>query len=144
MSEVPIVEEPVVQENGRASLRWYEFFADKDAYKPYTPTITASSGTFTTVAGAGHHKKKGRTVFFNVVITITTVGTAAGAVLVPLPFTSASHAQVLSGRETQAGNAINGYIPASSSQMEILRYDANTIAASSRTLVISGSYESAS
>lgn len=143
MSEIPVPEEPLVLPNGRVTDRWYPFLQDRDAYKPYTPTVTASSGTFTAVSAAGHHKKKGRTVFFNVVVTITTVGTASGSVLVPLPFTSAAHAQVLSGREIQGGNAINGYIAASDTTLQILRYDASTAAASSRTLVISGSYESA-
>lgn len=141
--KLPGPEAQFLNELGRIATVWYEFFADKDAYKEYTPTITASSGTFTTVAGKGYHKKKGRTVFFNIEVTITTVGTAAGAVLVPLPFKAVAHAQVLSGRETVTGIAVSGLIAASDTQMQILRYDAATIAASGRTVVISGSYETA-
>lgn len=135
--------EPVVETDGKATKRWYEWFLDNYAYTPYTPTVTASSGTFTTVSATGRHKKRGRTVFINIVVTITTVGTASGAVQVTLPFVSAAVAQIISGRETAVGTQINGLIGASASMMQILEYDATTIAASGRTLVLSGSYESA-
>lgn len=142
MNELPAPSEPLVP-GGLVTTRWYEWFADQDAYTPYTPTVSASAGTFTTVSGSGRYKKRGRTVFLNIVVTITTVGTASGSVNVTLPFTPAAVRQVISGREVAAGKQINGYIPASTSTMQILQYDAATAAASGATLVISGSYESA-
>lgn len=135
--------EPLVETDGKATKRWYEFFLDKDAYTPFTSTVTASSGTFTTVAGIVRHKKKGRTVDVNITVTITTVGTASGSVNATLPFVSGSAAQIICGRETAAGAALTGLISAGTSTILILNYDASTAAASGRTLVLSGSYESA-
>lgn len=145
MSALPNNDEPIIDGKALATTRWYEFFADKDAYTPYTPTITAGSGTFTTVSATGRYKKRGRTVWIEITVTITTVGTAAGAVIATLPVIAGNGAYVLAGRETAAVNtALTGLIAAAGSTVSILEYDGTTIAASSRTLVISGSYESAS
>jgi hypothetical protein len=57
----------------------------------YTPTVTASSGTFTTVAGAGRYMRIGKTCILNYKVTITTNGTAASSIKVTLPFTPASN-----------------------------------------------------
>lgn len=54
-----------------------------------TPTVTSGSGTFTTVACALKYTKIGNRVFFHATVTITTNGTAATSVIVPLPFTAA-------------------------------------------------------
>lgn len=144
MSMLPNYDEPIIDGKGLAPPRWYEFFADKDAYTPYTPTVTAGSGTFTTVVTSGRYKKRGRTVFLQMTIVITTVGTAAGAVFATLPVIAGNGSYVLAGIEAGAtGVALTGFIPAAGSTISILEYDGTTIAASNRTLLISGSYESA-
>lgn len=143
-SRIPGQNVPIQLQGGQIEPLWYEFLRDGGAYISYTPTVTASSGTFTTVSGSGRYKKRGRTVYINIVVTITTVGTAAGAVRVTLPVTGAGVAQIVVGRETSAGNALTGLIGASASLMQILEYDGTTAAASGRTLVMSGTYESAS
>src|SRR6187551_965140 len=58
---------------------------DTGAWSTYTPTITAGTGTFTTVSGAGRYKKIGRVVHLFILVTITTNGTAASWVQATLP-----------------------------------------------------------
>lgn len=55
-----------------------------------TPTITAASGTFTTVSCALAYTKVGNRVNWEAAVTMTDAGTAAGAIIVPLPFTPAA------------------------------------------------------
>ena len=145
MSAFPQDFEPIAElETGKTTKRWYEYFADNDAYTLYTPTVTAQAGTFTTVAGAIRYKKRGRFVFINVTVTITTNGTAATSVLVTLPVapTTASN-QILSGRNYTAGTVIAGLISGTSSA-QILRYDATYPGANATVLVLTGVYEAAS
>jgi hypothetical protein len=52
----------------------------------YTPTITAQSGTFTSVSGSGSYKLVGKTLFLRVLVVIVTNGTAAGRILATIPF----------------------------------------------------------
>jgi hypothetical protein len=91
----------------------------------YTPTVTAGSGTFTSVAGAAYYTKVGRKVTLSFHVTITTNGTAASGVAVSLPFTSAaSMFFVGSGREqavTGAALAVN--ISGGSTILGISKYD---------------------
>ena len=47
------------------------------AWTAFTPTITASSGTFTTVSGSGRYTRIGKTVTIYIEIVITTAGTAS-------------------------------------------------------------------
>lgn len=64
----------------------------------YTPTVTSSSGSFTTVSATGRYTKIGRAVTVNVLITITNNGTAATNILYTLPF-AAAFESVGCGRE---------------------------------------------
>ncbi|WP_395451197.1 hypothetical protein ACHMW7_16225 [Aminobacter sp. UC22_36] len=105
-----------------------------------TPTPTSSSGSFTTVSASLKYSKTGNVVDFTVTVTITTAGTAAGALLVPLPFTAAS-SSIAVGRETAAvGFILQGEIGAGGASMGILKYDNTTIIASGRTVVATGTY----
>ena len=60
---------------------------DSGAWTSWTPTITANSGTFTTVSSTGVYKRVGKICFVRQTITITTNGTAAGTVNSTMPFT---------------------------------------------------------
>ena len=65
----------------------------------YTPTVTASSGTLTTVTATGNYTKIGRQVTANMSITLTNIGTASGALYATLPFTAGLFPSVGAGRE---------------------------------------------
>ena len=58
---------------------------DNNAWSTYTPTVTSGSGTFTTVSATGRFKQIGKTVHLQVVVTITTAGTAASTLIATLP-----------------------------------------------------------
>lgn len=73
------------------------------AWTAYTPTVTASTGTFTTVSATGRYCRIGKIVIVSVAVTITTNGTAAGSIVFTLPsgLTSANGSPnyIGSGRE---------------------------------------------
>jgi hypothetical protein len=58
---------------------------DNNAWSTYTPTITAQSGTFTTVSATGRYKQTGKTVVVVIDVVITTAGTAAQSLKATLP-----------------------------------------------------------
>jgi len=58
------------------------------AWTSYTPTVTATSGTFTTVSASGKYTRIGKFCTVQFRVTITNNGTAAGQVVVSAPFTS--------------------------------------------------------
>ena len=55
----------------------------------YTPSITASSGSFTTTSASGRYLRIGKVCIVSATVTITTVGTGQG-VRFSLPFTGSS------------------------------------------------------
>jgi hypothetical protein len=70
------------------------------AWTTYTPTITASSGTITTVgAVSGRYRQIGKTIIAQISATITTAGTAAGQLQATLPFTAAAFDYIGSSRD---------------------------------------------
>jgi len=111
----------------------------------YTPTVTASSGTFTTTSATGHYYVMGKLVFFEFSATITTVGSATGNVLVSLPFATNSGGGVImfAGQETAVnGKTLQGSIGANSTSVTVRYYDASSAIAAGLTLVMSGCYVS--
>lgn len=82
------------------------------AWTLYTPTITANSGTFTSVSGSGYYFQVGTLVVATININIVTNGTAAGQVTFTLPVTAdtslTAGGSMGIGREANVtGNAIN-------------------------------------
>lgn len=71
------------------------------AWTAYTPTVTSTSGTFTTVSATGRYKQVGKTILLQADVTVTSAGTAAGNIIVSLPFTAAAFAYIGSCREHQ-------------------------------------------
>jgi hypothetical protein len=65
------------------------------AWTAYTPTVTSSSGTITTVgAVSAFYQQIGKTVLVNFSVTITTVGTAAGQMLLTVPVAFSANVSV--------------------------------------------------
>jgi hypothetical protein len=109
----------------------------------YTPTVTATSGTFTTTSANGHYYVIGKLVFFELSATITTVGTATGNVLVTLPFATNTSGGVItfSGIETTVtGKTLQGSAGANSTSVTVRYYDTSSAIAAGAILVLSGSY----
>lgn len=120
------------------------FKAIGDPWTAWTPTVTAQTGTFTSVSGSGRYISAGKLVIWSASITITTVGTASGAVVLPLPVTaSAINLHVGTGREnTSTGNALLAYTNTTSAAY-ILTYNNTSAIGAGRTLILAGTYEAA-
>lgn len=111
----------------------------------YTPTITAGSGTLTTVSATGRYLNMGKLTFVQVAITITTNGTAAGSVRATLPNTATAVGWMLTGRENGlTAKLLQGFIgPGSPTLITIVNYDNTYPGASGASIIVSGCYENA-
>ena len=111
------------------------------AWTVTSPTVTASSGSFTTVSCQLRYKLIGKTAVFTATVTMTNAGTASGNILFNLPFTpTVAHAG--GGKEILAvGYQCNWQT--SSAQVIIAKYDNTSIIASGRGVVITGTIETA-
>ena len=113
------------------------------AWGVFTPTVAASSGAFTAASATGRFKQLGKLVFFQMVITITTAGTAAGVLTATLPAT-ANAAFTFAGRENNVtGSMVQGNVSTASSLLSITRYDNASIIGDGRAIRISGYFEAA-
>jgi hypothetical protein len=108
----------------------------------YTPTITASSGTYTTVSATGQFTVIGREITCSVIITITNNGTAAGSTYATLPVTALSGTYYLFGTEYQTtGNAGYGRISAADlTKMRIFKMDGTYLGGTGYIIAVSGKY----
>lgn len=110
---------------------------------PYTPTITAGTGTFTSVSGVGGYRGTASNVLFlHIVITITTRGTADGFIRATLPFASADNGrkQHIAGQNLTTGKMMTGSINPNTSEILIQLYDGTYSGASGEVIVIQGDY----
>lgn len=113
------------------------------AWTTSSPTITAVSGTYTSVSSAMRHIKIGRLVLFDVLITITTNGTAAGGAICPLPasLTSAGYF-ACTGFNTVTGLGLFGNIAQGGTTMSISKSgDGAYSGADGQFLAVSGFFE---
>ena len=109
------------------------------AWTSTSPTVTAGSGSFTTVSCAFNYKVIGKICMFWASIVITNAGTAGGDILFTLPVTPVA-TQAGAGKETAAvGFQLNWQNV--STVMHIAKYDNTSIIASGRTCTISGTLE---
>ena len=97
-----------------------------------TPTVTASSGTFTEVsAGQRYFTLHGKTRVIEGIISIVAKGTAAGTVYATIPSgtpaTLFGGSWPVSGRSTDGG--INALLNVAESRLEFLKYDNTTLIA---------------
>lgn len=106
------------------------------AWYSYTPTVTANTGTFTSVSGVGAYKISGGMMDYSITVTITTNGTAAGDVEATLPKTPLGNCTGV-GRETGAtGKQLQTL--AVSNRETIWYYDGTYPGANGHVLTISG------
>jgi hypothetical protein len=114
-----------------------------------TGAITSSTGTITSASGVTHYKIIGKTVFVEIIITVTNNGTApavgaAGSLNVASALPVATlQSSIISGRE----NAINGYgglfaCTVGTTSGAAVRYDNTYPAGTGAILIYCGCYES--
>jgi hypothetical protein len=105
-----------------------------------TPTVTATVGTFTSVSASLAYTKVGRVVSFSATISITTAGTAAGQMVLPLPFTAATSSACCGIENAVTGVGVLGLITGAGSAANIVKYDSTTIIADGRFINVEGSF----
>lgn len=113
--------------------------------RSWTPVVTASSGTITTLGTVvGRYYEVEKMVFVSITIPITTNGTGAGALLFTLPFTASANPAALCGREgSVTGYAVTGIIAASATQAALRMYDNAYPGGNGREIIVAGWYERA-
>ena len=110
----------------------------------HTPTVTASSGTFTTVSGMNRYfTLHGKTRVIQGLVYIASKGTADGSIYVTIPSGAAAvfgggHWPVSGGCST---SSINAFLNVTESRIEILKYDNTTIIADNQSIRYSVIYE---
>lgn len=105
-------------------------FLQMPTFSTTTPTITASSGTFTTVSCYARTITIGKLRIFSGLVHIITAGTATGTIRVPIP--SGTPASMGGGKWNGAGFASTNkscYVTLlpTNTYLEILRYDGTTV-----------------
>ncbi len=114
---------------------------NNNAYSTYVPTISALSGTITSVSSSGRYKQIGKTVFTQIIVNITTNGSATGYIVATLPVTSFGNF-FIPGREfVSIGKALQGF-EVSTSQVGIVNYDNTYPGGDGFGLILNGTYES--
>jgi len=110
-----------------------------------TPTITAGSGTFTSVSCQAYYQQFGKMVIYNGLISITTNGTAASGIYVPLPVTAARITSgPLHGREINAtGRGVTGVMDTTTRCYMTFSSDNSYPGANGRAISFSVMYEAA-
>lgn len=125
-----------------ANTAWVQQEIGSTAWTTYVPTITAASGTLTTASATGRYRQIGKTVFVEMILTITTNGTGSGTVRATLPVNPQADA-ILAGRgNLVSGKALQGAISTSNNLVNITNYDNTYPGASGESLILSGVYES--
>lgn len=91
---------------------------------PWSPTITSSSGTITTVTVArAVYVKVGTTVNCWLNFTVTTNGTGAGLIRITTPFTMANTFDVYGAFNLGVSNTLNGISAVNTSTVAMQKYD---------------------
>ncbi len=104
-----------------------------------TPTPTSGTGSFTSVSAAVNYTKADTRVLIDIAVTITTNGTAATNIIVPLPFTPATRTS-LSGWNFTTSVSLGGYFNTDGNAY-IARYDGAYSGANGNVLHVEGSYK---
>ena len=115
-----------------------------DEWIDYTPTITAGSGTFTTVStNYAKYKRVNGTTSVKFEINVTTNGTAATSIIVSAPFPALSTA-VINGFEYNALSKVTtGLIASGASTFTVKFYDGGYPGGSSTINAMNGFYTTA-
>ena len=115
-----------------------------EAWSTWIPTITAETGTFTTVSSANaRYLQAGKLIIGAVQFTITTVGTAANGFRFTVPVTPFAGSSFMgSGRDSTSGAMLHiTYIGGGVAQVN--KYDNTSTIAAGHTLNLAFQYEAA-
>jgi len=106
----------------------------------YTFTPTSWAGTFTSVTGSGTFIIVGRLISVEVLVHITTNGTAAGYVIAYLPINAAAGPYIILGRENGVtGIILSGYLTSNYINISKLS-DGSYVGGNGYDLLVAGDY----
>lgn len=137
---------PVI-DTGATAFTTVKSYTYNEVATAYTPTVTASSGSFGSAYAQGRYWNTGKLVYVEISITITTNGTAGGgggsgaSVRATLPFAAKGYT-MLAGREVGVtGYMLQGITAVNSTVVDIYDYANLYPGANGKALIISGVYE---
>lgn len=94
------------------------------AWNQYTPIVSSAEGTIGSASAILRQKVIGKTVYINVVVTITSAGTGTGDITLTLPITNAETSSVLTCKEFgRMGIAGIGYVASGTRTLNINNYN---------------------
>jgi hypothetical protein len=117
---------------------------NNSAWTSYTPTVTASSGSFTTVSATGRWIRVGKLAVVQFTVTITTNGTAAGQILVTAPFGALASSSYMGVTRESNATGFMGYATISSgggSSFYVANYDNTYMGGTGRSISGTISYQ---
>lgn len=112
------------------------------AWTSFTPVVTAGTGSITSYTSAGNYIRVGKLCVYRFYVNITSVGTAAGAMYLTMPFASIFGAMGVARDVTINGkmaSATTGYL--STTRLDLNNYDNSTPFANGVLLIGTISYE---
>ncbi|OXJ05370.1 hypothetical protein CFB48_11925 [Burkholderia sp. AU33647] len=103
----------------------------------FAPSIGATSGALGAYSATGRWTTHAKQAGFTIYATVSDVGTAAGALRIPLPF-QVRQAVTVQGSDQSLGTALTGYIDANSSTLVVRKADGSFPAHNGATLSLTG------
>jgi hypothetical protein len=110
-------------------------------YTDFTPTITAGTGSFTTVSAVSRYLRIGNLVHWYGKVSITTAGTAAGGIVLTIPVAKYAGANQLGYGEETAAVGFPCTLLIAGATATILKTDYTTAIASGRAVDFNITYE---
>lgn len=112
------------------------------AWTTYTPTVTATTGSYTTITVNGGYQRIGKTCVLRAYIQVDSVGTAAGSMIVTLPFQAAAFRQSGTGADLAvSGYAASVLVEPSATTAIVRKYDFTTFWSTNTGVAIQITYE---
>ena len=107
----------------------------------YAITASFQSGTIGSYTGTGWSIQIGSTVSFTIGLTLTSLGTGSGILILNTNVASAVSPFVAYGYESFSGKALVGFGSVGGTTLNVNFYDGTTVFTTGRLLTISGTYQ---
>jgi hypothetical protein len=107
----------------------------------YTPTVTSSAGTITTLGTVvAKYQKVNKTVTISLDIPITTNGTGSGVIQISSPFTAASAAAFAGREDAVTGAGLSASIASGAATIQVTTYTGAYPGANGYRLTVAGTF----
>ena len=113
---------------------------ESDEWFGFTPGVTSSLGTITSYTTIGKVRRQSGMLKYDIQITITAAGTAAGQLLIAMPY-FASHSSSGCGRELSTSNQISADITSPTNLISVNTYNGGTVLVTGYTVRVTGEYK---